>query len=215
MSQPLLLRHATSRDARKVADFYESNSHPNLKARGEEEMLAAAKVDRRLVMVLDGDEIVAAAAVFDHIDGSYFESGAARVILNGYNLQKLLLWARTVHTFLMDPPGKEFFSVVRENGGVDAQRSQASLVKSGFEVWNSVPDEARALKPEGRIFFRLPREALVTHAKHLLAAEQNALTHRETGQVLKLDLGLESLSYHRDAVESLASGSLECLGEHI
>src|SRR5690606_18283560 len=114
-----------------------------------------------------------------------FESGAARVILNGYNLQKLLLWARTVHTFLMDPPGKEFFSVVRENGGVDAQRSQASLVKSGFEVWNSVPDEARALKPEGRIFFRLPREALVTHAKHLLAAEQNALTHRQTGHVLR------------------------------
>jgi hypothetical protein len=213
MSRTLVIRQATSRDLPKVLHFYAQHSHPNLKARGDEAMIQAAREDRKLVLVLDGSEVVGAAATFEHLDGDYHEAGAARIIINGYGLQKVLVWARTIHTFLMDPPRGEYFSVVRDTEGADAQRSKTALLKCGFEPWSDVPAEVRALKQPGRAFFRLPREALVEHAKDLLDV-RGAHRTSSTGQSpIQLDLQLESINYYRDAVERISRGDLTCLGE--
>lgn len=127
----------------------------------------------------------------------------------------MLVWARTIHTFLVDPPRQEFFSVVLDTDNADAQRSKAALLKCGFSPWDNVPEEVRALKQPGRAFFRLPRDALIEHATGLLSA-QGAKRLSSSGQPpIELDLQLESITYYRDAVEQISHGDLTCLGETV
>lgn len=88
MTQKLIVRQATSRDVPMVLRFYKQHSHPNLKARGDEAMIQAARQDRKLVIILQDSEVVGAAATFEHIDGAYHEAGAARIVASGYGSRR-------------------------------------------------------------------------------------------------------------------------------
>ena len=117
-----VLRHATSRDEDRVLTFYRSNQHASNYPRADDVFRYALRQDRKLLIIEREDgQIVAATAVFDHLDGRYREVGATRVIENGYGFQRLMYSSSIVHEALMVwRAGKDRgvnAKMVRVNGG--------------------------------------------------------------------------------------------------
>jgi len=209
----LVLRHATGRDAKTVTAFYSQNAHDNLKRRGDDELIATMEHNRKLFILEAGGTVVGAAGVFEHFGGEYHECGAARVILNGYGLQRVLLWVRTIHTFMTDPPKHELFSVVTSIDNENCRRSFGSLRSAGFEEWTYVPEAVLKAKGDTKRFLRLPQQKLVLHAQELLKVQHGPLTHRSTGDTVRISVSVESMAYYLDAVQALAAGDLSQLAE--
>jgi hypothetical protein len=91
---------ATSLDMHDVTAFYEANRHENNKERGDDELLRAVRIDRKLVLASHDNVIVGSSAVFEFLDGRFREAGATRIVLNGFGLQKVLHYVRAIHEFL-------------------------------------------------------------------------------------------------------------------
>jgi hypothetical protein len=222
------VRHATSRDLQRVLAFYEKHKNPGNSPRSKDVLHGALNNDRKLLVAEVGSgataEIIAASAVFSHLDGRFREVGATRVVANGFGLQILLYSVSVVHEVLLDPQFEEIYcTVIRENAV-----SIHNIEKSGFVPWLN-PDadlrqeKARIAKltdrPADVAFFRLPPEAYSPLAANLLRYESEAClrcrSHDQTvgahtlreGCDVGLALRIESLLYYREAVIELAHGA--------
>ncbi len=174
--------------------------------------------DRKFVVIeQDGVGIVGVSGTFDHgKDGEFREAGATRITLNGFNFQRVLHYARSLHEFILDYSYTGYFSTVVDSN----EGSINNLEAVGFERW-SHPDPAlvaakAALSKPGRVveYIHLTNEALVSHARELLEIEESPSLRRpnrsKPGEFETVDilLDLEILNEHHPVVEQIASGNL-------
>lgn len=224
-SRPLIVRHATPRDRGQVVAFYEDNSHSYNHPRTRDVFYGAISGDRKLLLVEhEGPpaRMVAAAAVFGHLGGSFRELGATRVVDNGLGLQRLLTSARIVQELIMGPESDmQFFCTVIPENPASIHNIRSSL----FVPWDNPDSEllhekAKIAKRVGRsadvLYFRLPPEAFSSHAQKLLDYASTACLRRKSTETscdagaatrpeeVKLLLKLETLMYFRPAVVELA-----------
>jgi hypothetical protein len=114
---------------------------------------------------------------------------------------------------MTDPPKHELFSVVTSADNEDSRRSIRSLRSAGFEEWTGVPLPVLDLKGSTKVFLRFPRDNLVVHAQELLKVQTEPLTHRASGDIVRITVSVEAMIYYQDSVRALANGDLSQLAE--
>ncbi|MEM7226451.1 MAG: hypothetical protein AAF495_25995 [Pseudomonadota bacterium] len=209
------LRDSTERDFAAVKRFFLDNHSDYNKTRGDHLLLERIEA-HHFVIIERAGAIVGVAGTFRHGPGGiYREAGATRITLNGFGLQRVTHYARSLHEHLLEPGYRDYYSTV-----VDAnEASKHNMAKVGFVDWPDPPDglskqRSAAVAPDKRIdFMRLPEACLSAHAKALLAllADPHLQRHERADparrETARLHVKLAILERARAEVERLAAGT--------
>jgi len=158
----------------------------------------------------DDGGIVAVGAIFRWgEDYAYREAGAARVVLNGYGIHRVLMLSRIVHECIALPGFSTFYCSTLEVNAASL-RLFASL---GLSPWPDPPNtlrERRVILPDTvgpLLFFRIPTNKLALYARELLELEHKGmLPAKHGGEPLAMALDIDVLRNRHDAVVRLALG---------
>lgn len=217
--QAVEIRNATRADFRSIQEFYLSNHHEFLRARGDDLLLKSIINDRRAHIAIDGlGNLVGASSTFSLLDDRFRELGATRVLKNGFGLQRVFILLRVLQEVVMDweVDGVKNFDEIYSVAVDDNIWSQRNLVASGFIPWTPPKDlaaERARLSGTGAAsnlrFFRLPLSKVPAMAQSLLDVinNQEIFKNGETGKRIGsiiLSIRAEIVSYHSDLVGRLA-----------
>jgi hypothetical protein len=219
----------------RVKGFYERFAHSNNLERGDDELLRMLEyrhnvfvfevTDTTDALVTSNNEplrvgdFCAASFIAEHLSEynglvpGWREAGGSRVVLGGFQLQRLMHYARSVHDYLLDPAREGYFAVAKDTP--EAERTNANIRAVGFEPWDpnqKLAEHKRAHQKDDdpRAFYLLPRDALPAHAQALLDLDVNPFLTRpdrkRSGEheVVAVEMDLAILRHHRPAVELLA-----------
>ena len=213
-------RDSAEPDFSDVRRFFLANHSDYNKARGDHVLLERIE-EHHFVIIEQAGAIVGVAGTFRHgRNGVYREAGATRITLNGFGLQKLTHYARSLHEHILEPGYQAYYSTV-----LDANHpSKHNMEQVGFVDWPDPPGELVAhrgamVAPERKVdYMRLPDGCLADHAQALLALAAKPLLSRDDrahpGQyeTARLTLKLEILERHRAEVARIAGGGAQVSG---
>ena len=180
------------------------------KARGDPVLLDRIEQHRFVMIEQDGVGLVGVAGTFRH--GAFREAGATRITLNGFGLQKVTHYARSLHEHIVGPPPDVYYATVIDSD----RRSLENMEQVGFVPWTDpdpqlVSHRTAMAEPERVVdFLRLPQARLADHARALLDLEATPVLHRPDRtrpgrlEAARLTLDLEVLSRHRDSITRFA-----------
>ncbi|MEO0875967.1 MAG: hypothetical protein AAFY48_15330 [Bacteroidota bacterium] len=221
-----ILREAELFEFEDVRRFYEENQDP-LVAERPSEVIRAALHDGSIIIAIDTQEdddrkrIFGASAAYTRVvnlptggRAVLKEAGSSLIKKShrGYGLHKVFHWLRSLHEHILDKGGfEEYFSAVRAPNPI----SERSLIRTGFEPWESAPPHLMELKQSALPddsdatieIFRLPLEALQTHAKELLAFELEHVASKNGNgdtDAVEVYLAVQILERYRPVVQAIA-----------
>ncbi|MDQ0466567.1 hypothetical protein QO010_004362 [Caulobacter ginsengisoli] len=227
-----LIREATIAEFDDLREFYERNPDEHVMFRHDDAVKKAISDGIFLIAIdtslEDGDRIFGASAVYtvnaQRDSGGTIvlkEAGGSNVKKDyrGFGVHKVFHWARSLHKFILDRGGFEvyFGAIICPN-----DPSEANIAKAHFLPWDDPPSslvterQAYADPENGQSvkFYRLPKEALVEHAKQLLMQDKREILERrvnDTVEQVETHLMLETLRSYRRIVENLSQGDLGAL----
>ena len=211
-SLQITFRDSTEADFPDVRRFFLANHSDYNKARGD--LVLIERIGQHhFVIIEQAGQVVGVAGTFRHgPNGIYREAGATRITLNGFGLQKLTHYLRSLHEHLLEPGYQAYYSTV-----LDANHpSKHNMAAVGFVDW---PDPPAALiahrgaivTPARKVdFMRLPDRCLVDHAEALLALAAEPVLSRDDRahpgrrETARLTFEIEVLARCRSEIARLA-----------
>jgi hypothetical protein len=158
------------RELARVTAFYGQNTSQYVRERDPQILKEA--IGRSSVLLLEDErKIIQGSCVqISHGEGLYSETGAVRILINGFGLQTIMMGICAINEYIFSPPSDSIFAIT----AADNEPSLKSIQRSGF-----VPDlPGRDLLhtigysgefPDTKRFFRFQREeALPVRDKLLL-----------------------------------------------
>ncbi len=208
-------RDSAEEDLPAVKRYFLDNHSDYNKARGDHVLLERIQAHHFVIIERTG-AIVGVAGTFRHGPGGiYREAGATRITLNGFGLQRVTHYARSLHEHLLEPGYQAYYSTVVDTN----EASKHNLAKVGWVDWPDPPVQlaehrSTMVAADRRIdFMRLPETRLAEHAKALLALaaqpqlQRHDRTHPNRQDTAHLDLKLAVLERALPALERLATAA--------
>jgi len=212
------VRFSSANDFDKISDFYDLNSHKNVRKRPQELMKQLA-ADGAVVLIEDEQGAIVAASITyaqkttdkdgqDHV--SWQEIGTTRAVLNGYpGLFDAMIAMQTLRAFLVEPPEKTFVAQMK------TIPVQTMAGKIGWRPMEGVPpqellDAKRDTIDGGEVttdhWYICGMEALPTIAKWMEKTMDNpVLENKKTGDKIELDFSKSTFfKMFSDEIRNLA-----------
>jgi len=189
----LRLRLASNRnfppDFERVLAFYRQNAHKYVRER-EPEVLEAA-IDRASLIIAEdeGGRIQGSCAQITHSDGLYSETGAVRILVNGFGLQAILMGICAFNEYIFSPPSKYIFAIT----AADNYPSIKNIERAGF--LHDQPEASvlaaigrkEGFPPDKRFFRFDPTKARAVRERLLQLAVNRELRRGDTKITFTLD----------------------------
>lgn len=224
MDQPLTCRITTlgsddiGEETERLVKYYKANSDIGNRVRDPLQLIHTVKKKKFYIVEDEYGSIHGVAACFDFF-GRYKEAGGTRITKNGFNLQKILHWCRSINEVFIEPPDEKYFSIIAEWN----DRSIRNTEGCGFRRWD--PDDVFIREviqnddpsyKQSKAFFELDlsnnSQVFKNHAQLLLDLFHNPVRlNGHTGHKLRLILDfplMRTQELREGIVERIARGEM-------
>lgn len=201
------VRFSKPEDEQKVLEFYDLNSHQNVRKR-EADLLRHRIEDGSVVLVEDAQgKIVASSITYPHkttdSDGDehvkWQEIGSTRIVLNGYpGLFDAMVTMQVLRTFLVEPPEDRLVArmhtepVQKMAGKLGWRRFSAPQELINLQKQSVDPKDQSTAAPDVN-WFHAGIETLPVMAAWMVKALENpVLENKKTGEKIELDFSKSS-----------------------
>ena len=225
-----IIREAELYEFKDVRRFYEEFAHEKVAERPQD-VIRQTIEDGSLIVAIDtslneSERIFGCSAAYT-LEASLESGGSVTLKEAGstlireshrsFGIHKVFHWARSLHEHILDRGGFDtYFSSIR----CPNERSERSMARVGFEVWDNPPKSIREKKERNFVakageylqFYRLPRHVLREHARELLTIEHDRHVARiidGKDEIVELHFALQLTERYRHILQDIVDNGVE------
>lgn len=168
----------------RVTAFYGQNTSQYVRERDPQVLKTAIGRSSVLLLEDEQDVIQGSCVQIGHGQGSYSETGAVRILINGFGLQSIMMGICAINEYIFSPPGDRIFAIT----AADNEPSLKNIQRSGFISDLPSPELLDAIGyggpfPDTKRFFSFRRENAVPIRDKLLILKSSGELRRESSTI--------------------------------